>query len=128
MPPDLAVAPRPAPTRARDQRAVARLLDTTFGFLVWAVHLLAIYIVQALACEFGVARPHTHGPAGLVPVLLLLTAAAACVVVLHALRRRRRRHEGALPFRVAVTVGADAIATLAIVGQCFVILLVPPCA
>lgn len=130
-------SPSPVPTASLrtpvgpEQGAVRRLLDATFGFLVWAVHLLVIYIVQALACSPGIGSARTQGRTGLPAVLGLVTLAAAAVVVLHALRRGRGRGRDATPerpFRVAVTVGCDAIAAVAILGQCLAIAMMPVCA
>ena len=57
-----------------------------------------------------------------------MTAAAVAVVVLHAARRYREL--SGLParrFRMWITIGGDAIATVAIAWQLFPILLVPIC-
>lgn len=63
-----------------------------------------------------------------VTVLTVITVAAAAIVVWHAGRRYRQQRE--LPerrFRMAVTMGCDAIATVAIAWQLLAILLVPAC-
>jgi len=56
---------------------------------------------------------------GFATALVLVTVAAAAIVVLHALPRPRQ-------FRMWVTIGSSAIATVAIVWQLFAFLLVPP--
>jgi hypothetical protein len=58
-----------------------------------------------------------------------VTVAADAIVVVHALRRYRRRREAPEQrFRMSVTIGADAIAAVAITWQLIAILLVPICA
>ncbi|HEX8693947.1 MAG TPA: hypothetical protein VF746_16105 [Longimicrobium sp.] len=123
----------PSPDRAagaetREERTVLPLLDTVFGFFVWAVHLLAVYAPTAVACQLGLggadAATRTAFQAGLVGV----TVIAAALVVLHALRRYRRQR--AVPerrFRMALTLGTGAVAAVAIVWQLFAVLLLPLC-
>jgi hypothetical protein len=110
------------------RRTLAPLLDAAFGFFVWAAHLVGIYVAAALACGLDAVRTGALGPAGLRSVLVAVTALAAAVVALHGVRSWRRRREAPEPrFRVAVTVGCDAIAALGIVWQLLAIGLVPVC-
>ncbi|AEG91702.1 Hypothetical protein Rta_06240 [Ramlibacter tataouinensis TTB310] len=58
----------------------------------------------------------------------MATAAAAAATLLHAARRYRQQHGVPdLHFRMSVTIGCDAIASVAITWQLFPILLVPAC-
>jgi Mn2+/Fe2+ NRAMP family transporter len=107
---------------------LSRLLDPAFGFLIWAIHFLSIYIATAVACVLGLSDASTS--LGVTPraTLVVLTVAAVVLVASHAVRRYRQQH--ALPeqaFRLAVTIGCDAIAAAAISWQLFAILLVPAC-
>jgi hypothetical protein len=121
------VAPRTDAHAA--EGTLAPLLDVAFGFFVWMLHLVAIYVAAALACGLGVVGAGALSPAGLVTALAIATVAAAAIVALHALRRwRGLRDRPERRFRMAVTVGADAIAIVAIVWQLVAIGLVPPCA
>jgi hypothetical protein len=108
--------------------ALGRLLDPVFGFFVWVVHLAVLYSVESVACVLGIgARPTSLRTAFLLG-LGVLTALAALVVVGHALRRRRPRPGlSDDPFMRTVAIGADALATLAIVLQLLPIYLVPLC-
>ena len=122
--------PREAPAGTgphHEERAVAPLLDVAFGFFVWMAHLLTIYIATALTCGFGlVAR------GGRTPLLLglaLVTLLAAAIVIGHALRRwRQQRHAPDRRFRMTLTLGGDALATLAIAWQLLAVSIVPLCA
>jgi hypothetical protein len=60
--------------------------------------------------------------------LVLVTLAAALVVVVHAVRHYREER-GVLErrFRLAVTVGGDGIAVVAVAWQLLAVLLVPAC-
>jgi len=108
---------------------VRALLDAMFGFFVWAAHLFAIYIPTALACQFGLGAAGRSGRVGFVAVLVLVTIAAAAIVVVHALRRyREQRHASDRQFRMAVTLGCDTVATVAIAWQLLALALVPLCA
>lgn len=113
--------------RKNEERAVAPLLDTAFGFFVWMAHLLTIYIATALMCGFGLVARGARAP--LLATLALVTLLAAAVVILHALRRwRQQRHAPDRRFRMTLTLGGDALATLAIVWQLLAVSLVPLCA
>jgi hypothetical protein len=110
-------------------RAVSQLLDGVFGLFVWAAHFLTVYIATALACVLGLGVATSSTRTSFLTALALVTAAAAAVVVLHAVRRyRQQRDMPVRRFRMSVTIGCDAIATVAIVWQLFPILLVPVCA
>jgi hypothetical protein len=107
---------------------IAPLLDAAFGFFVWAVHFLAIYVTTALACQLGLGGAEDGTRASFITVLSLVTLIAAAVVGLHGVRRRRQLRD--VPegrFRMALTLGTDAIATVAILWQLFALLLVPLC-
>jgi hypothetical protein len=121
--------PSPSLTATPERGAVPKVLDTTLGFFVWAAHLLTVYIAQALACARGVVGPRGQGAGGLLTLLVLVTLIAAGAVVLHAVKRWRERDAADTShFRATLTVGCDAIATLAIVWQGFAFALMPPCA
>src|SRR5690242_15567563 len=107
------------------ENSVAPLLDGAFGFFVWAIHLLAIYIATALACVLGLGTAAASTRTGFLAMLGLVTLVAAAIVLLHAVRRYRQQRD--IPdqrFRMSVTVGCDAIATVAIVWQLLAIGLV----
>jgi hypothetical protein len=110
-------------------RAIRPLLDSVFGFFVWAVHLLVIYIATALECQFGLGTTRGGRHTALSTLLALATALAAAMVLLHAIRRyRQQRTVADRQFRLALTVGSDAIAGIAILWQLLAIVLVPACA
>jgi hypothetical protein len=109
--------------------AVSRLLDSALGFFVWAAHFLVVYIAAAVACQLGLGATSVSSRVTFLSVLAIMTAAAVAIVVLHAVRRYREL--SGLParrFRMWITIGGDAIATVAIAWQLFPILLVPVCA
>jgi hypothetical protein len=110
-------------------RTLSPLLDAAFGFFVWAVHFLAIYIAAAVACQLGLGEASPGSRTTFLTALALVTVAAAALVLLHAARRYRQQHE--VPdqrFRMSVTIGGDAIAVVAIAWQLFAVFLVPLCA
>ncbi len=110
-------------------KAVGPLLDSAFGHFVWAAHFLTIYIATAISCQLGLRTASPSTGATFLTVLALVTVAAAAIVVFHALRRYRQYRElPDLRFRMSVTIGNDAIATVGITWQLFAILLVPACA
>jgi cytochrome bd-type quinol oxidase subunit 2 len=112
--------------RAAD--GVGPLLDSAFGFFVWAVHFLAVYVSTAIACQLGLGNAGQASRTVYATVLIGVTIAAAAIVVLHAIRRYRRDREDAeRRFRLWVTVGCDTLATIAIAWQIFPLLLIPPC-
>jgi chromate transport protein ChrA len=94
--------------------------------MLWAVHFLAVYVATALACVLGLGAAGARS--GFVATLALVTVAAAAAALLHAAwRYRQQRAVPGLQFRMSVTIGCDAIASVAIIWQLFPILLVPPC-
>jgi hypothetical protein len=107
---------------------VTSLLDPAFGFFVWAVHFLVIYIATAVACslQFVTASARTHSI--FVVSLVLVTVAAMAISALHLYRRfADQRGKPALRFRMVLTLGCDAVAIVAIAWQLFAVLLVPLC-
>jgi hypothetical protein len=106
---------------------VRPLLDLAFGFFVWAVHLLVVYIGTALACVLGLGAASRGSRTMFVISLGVVTLLAVAVVVSHALRRYRQ-HRTQPAFRTAVAMGGDAIACVAIAWQLFPLVLVPVCA
>jgi hypothetical protein len=112
-----------APSRAG---TLSRLLGPAFGFLVWAIHFLVLYIAAAVACVFGLGHARSTPLMAETP-LVGLTIAAIVLVVVHAVRRYPQRAVPEQAFRTDITIGCDAIAAMAIAWQLFAILLVPPC-
>ena len=101
----------PAVRSQREEKTISPLLDAVFGFLVWAIHLLAIYIATALACVLGLGTAAAGTRMGFLTILALVTVVAAASVVLHALRRyRQQRAVLEQRFRMSITIGCDAIA------------------
>lgn len=113
-----------APARAG---SVIPLLDLAFGFFVWAVHFLVIYIGTALACALGLGAASADSRTTFVTSLAVVTLVAVAAVVLHALRRYRE-HRTQPAFRTSVAMGGDAIACVAIAWQLFPLVLVTVCA
>ena len=108
---------------------VGALLDVAFGFYVWAAHFLAVYVGTALACVLGLGVASAGRPTAFVAVLAVLTLVALAVLVWHGVRRyRQHRTIPERRFRMAVTIGGDAIAAVAVSWQFFPIFLVPVCA
>jgi FlaA1/EpsC-like NDP-sugar epimerase len=112
-----------------DAGVLFRLLDPAFGFFVWAAHFLAVYITTALACVLGLGTANPGSRMMFLTVLVIVTAVAALILVGHAVwRYGQQRGETRLRFRMTLTIGCDAIAALAVLGQLIPILLVPVCA
>lgn len=108
--------------------ALVQVLDVAFGFFVWAVHFLTVYIATAVACTLRLGDASAGTRTTFLAALALVTVVAAAVVAWHALRRYRRwRNVSEELTRMALTMGCDAIAAIAIAWQVFPILLVPPC-
>ena len=106
-----------------------RLLDPAFGHFVWAAHFLAVYITAAVACVLGLGAAGEGARTTFLTGLAVLTVVAAAVVIGHAIwRHRQYRDPPEQRFRMVLTIGNDAIATVGIVWQFFPILLVPVCA
>jgi hypothetical protein len=100
--------------------AMVRLLDPAFGFFVWAAHLVAIYVVEAVACQLGRTN--------FVTALVIMTLGAAAIVLWHGAKRYSQRHETRdHGFLLRIAVGHDALAALAILWQLFATLMVPVC-
>lgn len=105
-----------------------RLLDPVFGFVVWAVHLLIVYVSTAVACQLGLGSQRGSVKSSVVGTLCIVTLAAAAIVVLHALRRYRQQGEMRdRGFLVRIAVGHDAVAALAILWQLMPLIMVPLC-
>ena len=103
-----------------ESESVRRLLDAMFGFFVWAMHLLVIYIWEAVACQLGRTT--------FVPGLVIATLIAAAIVIAHGAKRYGQRHETHdHAFLIRIAIGHDALAAVAIVWQLFAILMVPIC-
>src|SRR3954451_11609819 len=104
----------PSPSRAgdaqpRERRVLLPLLDTVFGFFVWAVHLLAVYVPTAVTCQLGLGGAGAATRTGFQIGLVAVTAIAAAVVVVHAVRRwHQQRGVAERRFRMSVTLGAGA--------------------
>ena len=126
---DIAAARSKTQPEARENATgVGALLDTVFGHFVWAAHFLFIYIATAVACQLGLGTAATGTRRTFLAVLAVVTVAAAGLVVLHAIRRHReQRDQPDRRIRLGITIGNDAIATLAIAGQLLAITLVPLC-
>ena len=75
--------------RQGETRPVLRLLDSVFGFVVWAVHLLIIYVATAVACQVGLGSQPNSVQVTVVGILCVVTLAVAGIVVWHAIRRYR---------------------------------------
>lgn len=112
-----------------DRRALLPLLDIAFGFLVWAGHLLTVYIATAVSCVLGLGSAAPSTRTIYIIAFITVTVLFAAVVLAHARRRyRQQRDIVEMQFRMGVTVGCDAIATVAILWQTLPILLIPLCA
>ena len=113
-----------AEVEARTEAGVVyRLLDPAFGFFVWAVHFVAVYVTAAVACQLRLRLDGTF-----VIALVAVTLAAAAIVLVHAVKRYRQRGEVRdHGFLIRIAVGHDAVAALAILWQLFPLLMVPVC-
>jgi len=107
---------------------VVRLLDSVFGFVLWAVHLLIVYVATAVACQIGLGSQPRRVQSTVVGILCVVTLAVAGIVVWHAIRRygqqKQMRDRG---FLARIAVGHDAVAALAILWQLMPLLMVPVC-
>lgn len=107
---------------------VYRLLDPAFGFGVWALHLLVIYVSTAVACQVGLGARDATVQSRVVMTLIAVTLLAAAVVVVHAVKRYRQQPEVRdHGFLVRIAVGHDAVAALAILWQLMPLMMVPLC-
>ena len=105
------------------------LLDAAFGYFVWAAHFLVVYIATAVSCQLRLGAAGSGTRTAFLSALAVVTVAAAAIVVLHALRRHgQQRDVPERRFRMTVTIGNDAVATVAMVWQLLAITLVPLCA
>lgn len=106
-----------------------RLLDPTFGYLVWTVHFLVVYVGAAVACVLGLGSSGKGAQTAFLATLAAVTAAALALLAAHA-ARRYRQHRGVADrqLRLSVTLGNDALAAVAVAWQLFPILLAPVCA
>jgi hypothetical protein len=118
-----------AGTEARTEGGVLyRLLDPAFGFFIWAVHFLAIYVTSAVACQLGFGSRDAGARSGLLIALAAVTLVAAGVVAAHAVKRfRQQREVRDRGFLLRIAVGHDALAALAILWQLLPLFLVPVC-
>src|SRR4051812_48180779 len=90
---------------------LAWLLDPVLGFLLWAAHLLLVYIATAVACVLGLGAAGVAAQSMFSIVLGLVTALAAALLLLHGLLRfRQYRAAAERRFRLAMTLGVDALA------------------
>ena len=124
---------RPASSSSAEARSrrgpVATLLDSAFGLFVWAAHLLTIYIATATACQLRLGASSVGTRTKFVATLLIITLVALALIGTHARRRyRAQRGVAERQLRMVVTIGGDAIASIAIAWQLLAILLVPLCA
>ena len=104
------------------------LFDPAFGFFVWAIHLLVVYSVAATACELLSGHGAARYGFSLKMFLIVATVIAATINAVHA--AARYKSQIAVPdlrVRLIVTIGCDALATLAILWQLLVVTLVPAC-
>ena len=107
---------------------IFRLLDPAFGFGVWALHLMVIYVSTAVACQLGLGSREATVQSGVVLALIAVTLLAATVVVVHAVKRYRQQPEVRdHGFLVRIAVGHDAVAALAILWQLIPLMMVPLC-
>ena len=114
--------------RQREAGGLPRLLDSIFGFGVWALHFLIVYVASAVACQLGLGSEPGGVQSRVVGALCIVTVAAAAIVVWHAISRYRQqsqmRDQG---FLERIAVGHDAVAALAILWQLMPLLMVPLC-
>jgi hypothetical protein len=111
-----------------DAVGLSRLLDSVFGFGVWAVHLLVVYVATTVACQLGLGSQPGRVQSSVVGALCIVTLAAAALVVWHAIRRYRQQHQARdRGFLAQIAVGHDAVAALAILWQLMPLLMVPLC-
>ena len=95
---------------------MSALLDSAFGFLVWAAHFLIVYISTAVSCVLGLGAAGTHMQTSVLASLAVLTILACIILASHAMRRHSQlRDNPEQEFRLAVTIGCDAIAMLLLV-------------
>ena len=126
MPSDSTANPEVVPQA--DGSGLRHLLDSAFGFGVWAVHLLVIYVSTAVACQVGLGSEDAGVQTTVVTTLSVVTIAAAALVAWHATRRyRQQRLMPERGFLARLAVGHDGVAALAILWQLMPLLMVPLC-
>ena len=114
--------------RRTENGGVFRLLDSVFGFGVWAVHLLIVYVASAVACQLGLGSQPRSVQSSVVAALCIVTLAATAIVVWHAiLRYRQQKQVHDRGFLARIAMGHDAVAALAILWQLMPLLMVPLC-
>lgn len=101
------------------------MLDAAFGFLVWAVHFLAIYCANALACARGIGQATAWSVLSFKAVLVALTVVAIVVVAVHAGRRASTMTGDGFLSRIAI--GGDVLAIFAMAIQLLPILVLHLC-
>ena len=107
---------------------VYRLLDPAFGFGVWVLHFLVIYVSTAVACQVGLGSRDAGVQSTVVITLIAITLGAAAIVAVHAAQRYRQLSEvHDRGFLLKIAVGHDALAALAILWQLMPITMVPLC-
>lgn len=105
---------------------------------MWALHLLAVYSLQGLACAEGWQRDRMAGLETVTWWLLLLTVAALAAIAWLGLRARRAWHESKaapaddaparrLRFTAAVTAILAVIAAIAVTYTATPVLLLSTC-
>lgn len=110
--------------RRRGEDDLARLFDPLVGFLIWGIHFVVVYVVQAVACVLGVgASQATLVRTGLVA----LTLAALALVVWHGWRTYVRRPDSTLGFMDRITLGHDGLAAVGIAWQLYPLLMLALC-
>lgn len=95
---------------------VRTLLDLLFGFLVWAVHFLVVYCVNALACARGIGDATALAQSGLRSFFVFATLIGLASVGLHAAHLWRRRGSEN-DFLARLGLGCNAVAAVAMMMQ-----------
>ena len=105
-----------------------RLLDPAFGFGVWAVHFLAIYVSTAVSCQVGLGDQAARAQSAVSATLVAVTLLAAAIVTMHAVKRYQQQSQAQdQGFLLMIAVGHDAVAVLAILWQLMPLTMVPLC-
>lgn len=111
-------------------RFVPALLFMFAGLLVWAAHLLAVYVFTAIACARGLGRAQFLGLDAVPLFVLAATAAAALALLAILVAAFRMPSEGGdWPRFLRWIAGAGAgLSLVAVLWQGLPALLVSPCA
>lgn len=102
------------------------------GFLIWAAHLLIVYVVEALACARGFADLRLLG-LGVVPLTTAVATAAAVLAVGAILLATARPGGGgpdrfsAAPFLRRLTAIVAGLSLVGILWDALPVLMVAPC-